>query len=173
MTAFPLRQSDGGRAAAGFVPAASDRDCVTRAITHGTGLPYDVVHDMVNEAAWTLGQKADDPAEAWAHWLVAAKLLVGDRHWQSCDLGPSAQLTLEDLSLPLSQHSILVVETEFYPQTPVQGILTGTYHLTAILNGEVHDIPSMGANGYALTTHRVKNVFGRPAVSASAGTIPP
>jgi hypothetical protein len=165
MTAFSLHESDGGRAETNFDPPKSDRDCVTRAITHGTGLPYDVVHDMVNNAAWGLGQKAANPAETGAHFVAAPKILVGDLGWQSCDVSPSALLTVEDLSEPLSKHSVLVVEVELYPPTPVQGIVTGTYHLTAILDRVVHDIASMGANGYAHASHRVKNVFGRPVGS--------
>jgi hypothetical protein len=161
VTAFPLNESDGGRAEAGFDPAKSDKDCVTRAIAHGTGLPYSVVHDMVNEAAWAppIGQKADNPAETGAHFVVASKLLAAERHWQSYDFAATnAHLTIEDLSVPLSQHSVLVVETEFYDETAPGR----TDHLTAVVNREVHDIASMGANGYAHTTHRVKTVFGRP-----------
>jgi hypothetical protein len=130
MTAFPLHESDGGRAEAGFDPAQSDSDCVTRAITHGTGLPYDMVHDMVNKAAWELGQDAEDPAESGAHFVVASKLL---RNWQRHELAhTNAQLTVEDLSGSLSLHPILVVETDFYAETS-PGMLTGTYHLTAIV----------------------------------------
>ena len=114
---------------------------------------------MVNEAARVLEQRTDDAAEAGPHLLVAPKLLVADRGWQAHDLGSSARLTLEDLSRPLSQHSVLLVEIGFYGPV-VQGLYT-TNHLTAIVNGRVHDLSRMGANGYA-RTERVKNVFGRP-----------
>ena len=83
-----------------------------------------------------------------------------DHGWQAHDLGPSARLTLEDLSRPLSQHSVLAVEIESYGLV-VQGLYAGTNHLTAIVNGRVHDLSRMGANGYA-RTERVKNVFGAP-----------
>ena len=42
--------SDGGRAAAGFRGRAPG-DCVTRAISIATGLPYQTVYDAVNETA--------------------------------------------------------------------------------------------------------------------------
>jgi hypothetical protein len=158
-TPFPLVPDDGGRKAAGF-DGVTDRDCVTRAIAIGTGLPYEKVHDMVNEAAWELGQKADDPAETGADGRVAPKILVRGRGWRHFDLSRSARLTLEDLRPPLSEHSVLVVETEL-DLTVKEAALWGTYHLTAVVNGEVHDLPSMGAAGYA-RTDRVKNVFGRP-----------
>ena len=157
---------DGGRAAAGY-GAPSNRDCVTRSIAIGTGLPYSKVHDMVNGAAWAppIGQTDDDPAEAGAHPSVAPKILVEDRGWRDygpSELGYNARLTLEDLRFPLSEHAVLVVEAELDPPPlDERAQLWPTYHLTAVVGGEVHDLPGMATKGYAHTV-RVKLVFGRP-----------
>jgi hypothetical protein len=142
---------DGGRAAAD-IAGVTDGDCVTRSIAIGTGLPYADVHAMVNATSRELGQ-GDNAAESGAYPMVTAKLLAHDRDWRVYELGPSARLTIEDLSGPLSRHAALVVEVE----------AQGTYHVTAVVNREVHDLATFGSNGYA-RTERVKNVFGCPLV---------
>jgi hypothetical protein len=68
--------------------------------------------------------------------------------------------TLEDLRGPLDKYEVLIVETESYVQT-APGVSTGTGHVTAIRDRKVHDLPSMGTNGYA-RTDRVTTVYGRP-----------
>jgi hypothetical protein len=127
-TPLPLVECDGGRAAAGFVPAVTDRDCVTRTIAIGDRRPYTEVHKMVTEAGEEL--KLPNAAESGVNLNVAAKLLR-DLGWQPVQEVRNARLTLEDLNLALSKHPVLIVET-----------LTG--HLTAVVNGAVHDLPSMG-----------------------------
>jgi hypothetical protein len=163
LTAFRLHVSDAGRAKAGiYVPVDSDQDCVTRALTHGLGLPYPKVHDMVDEAAKEYGTTA----ETGAHGVVAAKILHGVGGWRSYErhelTSSHPRLTVEDLRLPLSQHSVLIVETRRVPATPdAQGTLTLIFHLTAVVDDRVFDIASMGAGGYA-RTDRVENVWGKP-----------
>jgi hypothetical protein len=134
---------DGGRAATD-IAGVTDNDCVTRSIAIGTGLPYADVYPMVEAARQALGE-GGNAADAGAYSKVTTKLLVQDRDWKVYDVGPSARLTLEDLSRPLSRHAALVVEVED--------------HVTAVVNGEVHDLATFGANGYA-RTEPVKNVFG-------------
>lgn len=91
--------------------------------------------------------------------MVTARVL-NPRGWQPYDLGPNARLTLEDLRVPLSKHSVLIVELilDSVVDENCQG--WGLDHVTTVINGVVHDIPSMGTGGLA-HTHRVKNVFGR------------
>jgi hypothetical protein len=156
MTAFPLVPSDGGRAKAGFDPPASDRDCVTRALSNGLPLPYDQVHPMVDALAKEYGTTA----ETGAHFVVTARILT-PQGWQNYSLGPNARLTLEDLRVPLSNHSVLIVELNLGAVADGNGTAQGLYHVTTVIDGAVHDIPSMGTGGYA-HTHRVTNVFGRP-----------
>jgi hypothetical protein len=156
MTAFPLVPSDGGRAKAGFDPPESDRDCVTRALSNGLPQPYDQVHPMVD----ALAREYKTTAETGAHFVVMARILT-PRGWQIYSLGPNARLTLEDLRVPLNNHSVLIVELNLGTVTDENGKGEGLYHVTTVINGGVHDIPSMGTGGLA-HTHRVTNVFGRP-----------
>lgn len=155
-TPFPLVISDGGRAEARFVPAVSDKDCFTRALAQGLPLPYAQAHAMVD----TLAREYGTTAETGAHFVVTARVLTA-RGWQSYDLGPNARLTLEDLRVPLSKHSVLIVELILDSVVDENHRAGGLDHVTTVIDGVVHDIPSMGAGGLA-HTHRVKNVFGRP-----------
>lgn len=162
MTAFPLHLSDAGRAEAGFIPAKSDRDCVTRSLAHGLGLPYPEVHQIVDTLAREYGTTAEDGA----HFVVISRILSG-RGWQHYDASPNARLTLDDLRLPLSKHSVLVVEVSFDPAFDQRGDLWGLDHVTSVIDGVVHDIETMGAGGFAHAP-KLRNVYGRPADEVSA-----
>lgn len=78
--------------------------------------------------------------------MVTARVL-NPRGWQPYDLGPNARLTLEDLRVPLSKHSVLIVELilDSVVDENCQG--WGLDHVTTVINGVVHDIPSMGTGG--------------------------
>lgn len=126
-TPLPLVECDGGRAAAGFVPAVTDKDCVTRTIAIGDRRSYAEVHQMVTKAGEDL--KLANVAESGVNLNVAAKLLH-DLGWRPVEEVRNALLILEDLNVALGKHPVLIVET-----------LAG--HLTAVVNGVVHDLPSI------------------------------
>ncbi|WP_156452813.1 hypothetical protein [Mycobacterium gordonae] len=127
MTPLPLVLSDGGRAAAGLVPAVTNKDCVTRAIAIGDRRPYTEVHQMVTQAGRDM--QLPDAAENGVNLNVAAKLLH-DLGWRPVPEVRNASLTQEDLETALRKHPVLIVET-----------LAG--HLTAVVNGAVHDLQGM------------------------------
>lgn len=158
-TPFPLVPDDGGREDAGFV-GVTNMDCVTRSIAIATGRPYDQVLGMVNEANGELGGPAGNAADTGAYGLVTAKLMY-ELGWPEVPIRNGARLTLEDLQGPLDEYEVLVVETQFPTQvTPEKTELT--FHLTAIIDGVVHDLETMGDNGCAHIHHRVVTVWGRP-----------
>jgi hypothetical protein len=107
-TPLPLVECDGGRAAAGFVPAITDKDCVTRTIAIGDRRPYSEVHKMVTKAGEDI--KLPNVAESGVNLNVAAKLLH-DLGWKPVQEVRNARLTLEDLNLVMIRHSVLIVES--------------------------------------------------------------
>ena len=145
MTLLRLVKCDGDRSADGRAP--SDNDCVTRAISNGTGLPYPGVHEMVNEAASLLGQKVDDAAETGADPGMADKILVHDRGWERIQLSGEVLLTVDGLERhlprPLSAYPVLVIQTERLTRGEVRPENRPLGHLTAVINGDVHDIETL------------------------------
>jgi hypothetical protein len=157
-TAFPLVADDGGRLAAGFTEV-TDKDCVTRSIAIGTGLPYEQILDMVNKANEELGGPAGNTAQTGAYGLVTAKLMY-ELGWR--DEADKPQRSAHTRRLRGAARQVRGTRRGnriFGP--PVQGVSTATCHVTAIRDRKVHDLASMGAAGYA-RTDRVKAVFGRP-----------
>lgn len=155
-TPLPLIHCDGGRKAAGF-DDVTDKDCVTRSIAIGTGLPYSDVDDMVGSTAELIGVPR---TEAGVNLDVATKLLV-ELGWQTVPVR-NARLTREGLHAAISEHPVIIVQTDVITEEGVMPI----GHLTVAVSGAVHDLPGMALASdpaRARTDHQVVTVYRPPA----------
>jgi hypothetical protein len=128
---------------------------------------------MVNEAAGLLGQKVDDAAETGADPGVADKILVHDCGWERIQLRSEVLLTVKGLDRhlprPLSDCPVLVIQTERLTRGEVRPGNRPLRHLTAVINGDVHDIETLEestAPGYA-RSDPMKVIYVPPAGAAA------
>lgn len=155
--------SDGGRAEAGYA-SKTDKDCVTRAISIATRRPYNEIHETVDTVGAEDGVQG--AAEAGVQLLATAKLLIRDLRWKPVDAHRDARLTLEDLEKQLAEHRVLIAEVEFSEtQDTSEGRTCRVIsHVTAIVDGVVHDIDGMAnpATGEARICDRVVQLYAPP-----------
>lgn len=125
---------DGGRKAAGF--RGETGDCVTRAIAIATGLPYlDVYQDMADGMWGRRQRRSSKPHPRTARDGVERKVYepyLFKHGWvwtPTMKIGSGCQVHLTESELPSGRLIVAVSK-----------------HLTAVIDGEVHDIfdPSRG-----------------------------
>lgn len=123
---------DGGRVAAGYKGAAGD--CGTRAIAIATGMPYQAVYDLVNQAAAVERPSARKPKRGKARarsgartgiWMPTMMKIMAGLGWTwvpTMGIGTGCRVHLKADELPAGR---IIVR------------LSG--HYAAVIDGVVHD----------------------------------
>lgn len=137
---MPFVFNDGGRAVAGFIGRTGD--CVCRAIAIGTGQPYQVVYDALNEAA------ADERA---SHRRVSRK---GNRIRSSARTGvykPTLRAYLAALgwrfvpTMRIGSGCTVHLKANELPSGRL--IVSVSKHLVAVIDGVIHDTHDPSRDG--------------------------
>jgi len=121
------KYNDGGRAAAGYRGTAGD--CATRAIAIATGIPYQIVYDVINEIAKrhehpAKGRRRRSSARNGVHKPTIVRLLNanGWRWTPTMGIGTGCRVHLRADELP-----------------PGRLIVQVSHHLTAVIDGVIQD----------------------------------
>lgn len=124
--------NDGGRAAAGYRGKAGD--CVCRSIAIATGLPYQVVYDMLNSFAESerprRGKRSS--ARTGVKKQTIAKMLddLGWKWTPTMQIGSGCKVHLRDGELPMGK---LIVSV--------------SRHTVAVIDGVIHDTHDCSRGG--------------------------
>jgi hypothetical protein len=133
---LPFVYDDGGRAAAGY--KGETGDCVTRAIAIATGLDYQTVYDLVNEAGKAerprKRQKNRSSARTGVYKPTTRSLLdwLGWTWVPQMGIGTGCQVHLAVGELPVHTGTLIVKLSR---------------HIAAVVDGKVHDINDPGRGG--------------------------
>jgi hypothetical protein len=125
---------DGGRAAAGY--KGKTGDCVTRAITIATGLPYQQVYELVNAASvgerTGKGKRRTSSARTGVYKPTIRKIMehLGWKWTPTMAIGQGCKVHLRADELPTGR---LVVNL--------------SRHSVAVINGVIHDTHDCSRNG--------------------------
>lgn len=130
------RYNDGGRAAAGY--KGTTGDCVTRAIAIGTGLPYGVVYELVNEHGAkervTRGRKRHGKSSASTGvWGSTTRRILAKLGWvwtPTMGIGTGCKVHLRASELPKGRV-----------------IVKASRHLVAVLDGVINDTNDPSRSG--------------------------
>jgi hypothetical protein len=120
-TGLPFVRDDGGRADAGY--RGETRDCFTRAAAIATGLPYQQVYDLVNEAGKrerrSKRRSSKSSARTGVHGPTARRIMAG-LGWEwtpTMRIGSGTTVHLAEGELPpgrlvavVSRHYVAVVD---------------------------------------------------------------
>ncbi|MGV0050906.1 hypothetical protein ACRU43_16915 [Mycobacterium colombiense] len=134
-TPLPWMYHDGGRESA--KSPYTGNDCVIRSIAIVTDEPYDEVQSKVRKIG------VHSTAEIGVDVSHVSRLLLGGEIFGTWKLvqGGGAELTAEGLEKPIRDHSKLLVELQI-PEMRGRD-LYNVGHLTALIEGVVHDIDGM------------------------------
>lgn len=134
------KPDDGGRWAAGFRPRGVG-DCVTRSIAIATGVPYAKVVDMINEMALERGRKTYKTRPASLTKDDIEDLLAG-LGWKYVKMPRGIHLSPGEL-----------------PEYPVLIAYLGCHHLTAVVNGVIHDTWNSALTRYPMPGAKIRNRY--------------
>jgi hypothetical protein len=129
-----FRYNDGGRAAAGY--KGQTGDCVVRSIAIATGLPYQKVYDLVNEAAKcerTGTRKRGKSNARTGVYKTSIHRVMKSLGWvwtPTMQIGSGCTVHLRADELP-----------------PGRLVVSVSKHLTAVIDGVIHDTHDCSRRG--------------------------
>jgi hypothetical protein len=131
---LPWVYDDGGRAAAGYKGRA--RDCVTRAVAIASGLPYQEVYDLMNEAALRERPRNGRSRSSARTGVKTATMrrVLADLGWEwtpTMAIGSGCQVHLRAGELPATGRLVVRVSR----------------HLVAVVDGVVRDTHDPARDG--------------------------
>lgn len=132
---LPWTYDDGGRRAAGF--RGDTRDCSTRAIAIATGIPYREVYDELTSRARAATKRARTKKHGSARTGVS--MVVLKAYLESLDWRWVATMTIGGGCITHLRRDELPTDARL--------IVRVSRHLTAIIDGTIHDLHDPSRNG--------------------------
>jgi hypothetical protein len=135
---------DGGRKAAGFGPCRGRGDCVARAVSIASGLPYAEVHARLTEGVST-------QRESKKYWQVMSLRKAMGRKVRTRDANDGIRVQrkwFKDYMQELGFHWVPTMQVGqgckvhlLAGELPMQGklIVSVSRHMTAVIDGVIHD----------------------------------